>query len=148
GWKWLLKNGLLDMMAGALLNKSALVRVRFASEYLWRSGGVERAVRQIEAFLTEMFKQPLLLQPAEIHVCADMVSLQVPRDYEQVFVSRAKLERPVRESHLDKPVYRYHRLETVQFSGHGSPISATIYDKPREIQIKSRSKTWFYDLWK
>jgi len=87
------------------------------------------------------------LQPSEIHICADVAGLRIPHEYERVFVSRAAKWRPVKASQLDQPVYRYHRLETLQFSGHGSPVSVSIYNKRTEIEQKSRDKTWFYDLW-
>ncbi len=147
GWTWLLKNGLIDLMIGAQLNKATLARVRFSSEYLWRYG-VSTALRNTHTFLNDLFAETLYLQPAEMHLCADVTGLTIPKDYEQVFVSRAKVQRPIKESYLDKPIYRYNKLETLQFSGHGSPMSATIYDKLREIQIKSQKKVWFHDLWK
>lgn len=147
GWTFLLKNGLIDLMFGALLNNASLVRIRFSSEYLWRRG-VFSAVKEVQVFLTRLLGEVLYMQLSEIHLCADVIGLTIPNNYERVFVSRAKLQRPVRESHLDKPVYRYHQLETMQFSGHGSPMSATIYNKPKEIQVKHQEKIWFYDLWK
>ncbi len=147
GWKWLLKNGSLDFMAGALLNNGALARLRFSSEYLWRYS-VDVALDHVKSFLRLIFHEPLCLQVAEMHLCADVVGLDIPKEYEQVFVSRAKVERPIYESHLDKPIYRHRKLETIQFSGHGSPMSATIYNKPKEIQVRSPTKVWFHDLWK
>ncbi len=146
GWRWLLKNGLIDVMVGALLNNAAVARVRFSSEYLWKRG-VDVAVAETSAFLTRLFEGKVYLQVAELHLCADVVGLHIPKDYERVFVSRAKVERPILDSHIDKPVYRHHRLETLQFSGHASPMSATIYNKPKEIQVKSHKKVWFHDLW-
>ncbi len=147
GWKWLLKNGLIDLMMGAQLNKHSLVRVRFSSEYLWRCG-VHAAVKNTHTFLTHLFDEVLFLQPGEIHLCADVVGLTIPNDYQRVFVSRAKVQRPISESYLDRPIYRHNKLETLQFSGHASPMSATIYNKPKEIQVKSPQKIWLYDLWK
>jgi hypothetical protein len=38
------------------------------------------------------------------------------------------------------------KVATLRFSGHGAPLSATIYNKVLEIRQKS-GKTWFYDLW-
>jgi hypothetical protein len=40
----------------------------------------------------------------------------------------------------------YHRVSTLRFSSHGSPLSCSIYNKTLEIKQKS-GKTWFYDLW-
>ncbi len=88
------------------------------------------------------------LKEYEIHLCTDVAGLKLPRNYERVFVSRAVKWRPVKVSQLDKSVYRYHELETLQFSGHGNPVSVTIYDKCAEIEQKSRDKCWFYDLWR
>jgi hypothetical protein len=147
GWKWLLKNGLIDLMIGAQLNKSTLVRVRFSSEYLWRRG-VHAAVKNTHMFLTHLFDEVLFLQPGEMHLCADVVGLEIPNDYQRVFISRAKVQRPISESYLDRPIYRHSKLETLQFSGHASPMSATIYNKPKEIQVKSHDKVWLHDFWK
>jgi hypothetical protein len=146
GWKWLLKNGLIDVMLGPHLNKSTLVRIRFSSEYLWKRG-VHTAVKNTHAFLTHLFDEVLFLQPGEIHLCADVVGLEIPNDYQRVFISRAKVQRPIAESYLDRPVYRHNKLETLQFSGHASPMSATIYNKPKEIEVRSQDKVWFYDRW-
>jgi hypothetical protein len=110
------------------------------------------ALLNTHLFLWDLFEQETLnMQPSEIHISADMADLadlHIPRDYERVFVSRAAKWRPVKASQLDQPVYRYHRLETLQFSGHGSPVSVSIYNKPAEIEQKSRDKIWFYDLWR
>jgi hypothetical protein len=146
-WRWLLKNGLIDVMIGSQLHHASLVRVRFSSEYLWRYG-IETAVKHTHAFLQHTFGRLFHLQPAEIHLCIDMVGLHIPKDYEQVFVSRAATMRPIKESALEGAVYRYRKLETLQFSKHGNALSAVIYNKFAEIEKKSTTKKWFYDLWK
>ncbi len=145
--RYLLKNGFIDLMLGPLLNHGAPARVRFSSEYLWRRG-VDEALITTHAFLWELFQAEMQVQPSEIHLCADVAGLKVPRNYERVFVSRAVKWKPVKMSQLDKPIYRHHELETLQFSGHGNPISVTIYDKRAEIEHQSPEKCWFYDLWK
>jgi len=104
GWTWLLKNGLIDLMLGAQLNKGAMVRVRFSSEYLWKRG-VHTALTNTHTFLNHLFGETLYLQPAEIHLCTDVTGLTIPKDYERVFVSRAKVQRPIKESYLDQPIY-------------------------------------------
>jgi len=147
GWAWLLKNGFIDLMIGAQLNKGTLARVRFSSEYLWKCGPLA-ALKNTDAFLARLFGETLLLQPAEIHLCTDVVGLTIPKDYERVFVSRARVHRPIRESFLDRPVYRHGKLETLEFGKHVNPLSASIYDKTQEIKIKSPQKIWFHDLWK
>jgi hypothetical protein len=145
--RYLLKNGLIDLMLEPLLINGAPARVRFSSEYLWRRG-VEEALINTHAFLWDLFQDRMEVQPSEIHLCADVAGLQVPRNYERLFVSNATKWRPVKLSQLDKPIYRHHRLETLQFSDHGNPVSVTIYDKRAEIEQQSREKRWFYDLWK
>lgn len=40
-----------------------------------------------------------------------------------------------------------HRVSTLRFSSHGSPLSCTIYNKKLEIKQKS-GRTWFYDPWR
>ncbi len=146
-YRYLLNNGSVDVMIGPRLHNGAPFRVRFLSEYLWR-GGVDLAVVNTHAFLMELVKDYLTLQVAELHLCADVTGLPIPKNYERVFVCRSRKERPVKKSVLDSPVYYDHRLETIQFAGHGSPLSATIYDKPAEIEQKRPEKRWFYDLWR
>jgi hypothetical protein len=42
---------------------------------------------------------------------------------------------------------RYREQETLMFS-HTAPHSCAIYNKPREIRVKSLDKAWFADLWR
>ena len=79
GWTWLLKNGLIDLMMWAQLNKATLARVRFSSEYLWRDG-VSTALKNTHTFLDDSLGEPLYLQPAELHLCADVTGLVLPRN--------------------------------------------------------------------
>ncbi len=145
--KYLLKNGFIDLLIGPYLQNNALARVRFSSEYLWRRGA-ERALVETHAFLWNLFMEDITLQCSEIHLCADVAHFTIPHDYERFFISHAVKERPIKASQLDRPVYRYHEIETLQFSGHGNPVSVSIYDKPAEIKQKSPEKVWFHDLWK
>jgi hypothetical protein len=145
--RYLLKNGLIDLLLGPQLNNSAPIRVRFSSEYLWKRG-VDAALMNTHLFLSGLFKEIVDIQPAEIHLCVDVAGFQIPRNYEQVFVTRAAKWRPIKEAFLDRPVYRHHKLETLQFSGHGNPLSVSIYDKRAEIEQHSQEKRWFYHLWK
>lgn len=145
-YRYLLRNSLIDVMIGPLLHNNALARVRFSSEYLWRAGP-EAALVNTHAFLWSLFNEQVDLQCAEIHLCVDVADFVIPKEYEKLFVSRAATYRPIKASQLDRSVYRYRELETLQFSGHGNPISATIYNKVAEIQQKSPEKSWFYALW-
>jgi hypothetical protein len=42
---------------------------------------------------------------------------------------------------------RYREQETLMF-WHTAPHSCAIYNKPREIRVRSRDKAWFADLWR
>jgi len=85
----------------------ALAQVRFSSEYLWRVW-VHIALTNTYAFVMEMLGEYLFVQASQIHLCVDVADLDIPRNYERVFVSRAIKERPVKVSQVDKPIYRYH----------------------------------------
>jgi hypothetical protein len=43
----------------------------------------------------------------------------------------------------DRAFYRGRKLETITFSGHGSPVNCKLYNKTAEI--KQRPLAWFYD---
>src|SRR5205823_4863516 len=76
-YRYLLKNGLIDLMMAPRLKNNAPVRVRFSSEYLWRAG-VDAAVVHTHAFLMELLDTYLHLQLAEIHLCTDVTGLAIP----------------------------------------------------------------------
>lgn len=42
----------------------------------------------------------------------------------------------------------YHREHEILMLYLSAPRSATLYNKPREIHVKSRNKLWFTDLWR
>ena len=44
-------------------------------------------------------------------------------------------------------VQRYREQETLNFSL-AAPHACVVYNKPREIRLKSRDKVWFADLWR
>lgn len=143
----LLKNRFLTLEMGPHLQNAAPARVRFSSEYLW-GRGVDNALINTHAFLSSLFDDLLELQPSEMHLCVDVAGLRIPRDHEKHFVSRATKRRLIKEPPKQEAVYHHGNLQTLQFSGRRNPISATIYDKPAEIETKSKEKRWFYPLWK
>src|SRR5258708_2467212 len=51
------------------------------------------------------------------------------------------------ESQKDRTFYRGRTLETITFSGQGSPVSCKLYNKTAEIKQRSPGKVWFYDRW-
>src|ERR1700730_1739475 len=83
--RYLLRNGLIDLLVGPTLHNGAYTRVRFMSEYLWR-GGADAALLQTHEFLWNQFQLECQLQCAEIHLCADMVNFRLPRNYEPFFI--------------------------------------------------------------
>jgi len=50
------------------------------------------------------------------------------------------------ETEEPQETYNGHRLETIDFGSHGSPLSCAIYNKTKEI--KHSGKFWMPDIWK
>jgi hypothetical protein len=145
-WKYILRNDSIEIKVCPRLNVPMIAKVTFQSGYLWQVGAIHKAVEEVHSFLEDLFREPLLLQVAQLDLCVDLVGLSLPTEWEKVFISHALGKRPIGESHKDQAVYKGRRLETILFSGHGKPVSCKIYDKWREIEQHSE-KTWFYPLW-
>ena len=102
GWTWLLKNGFIDLMLGAHLNKGTLARVRFSSEYLWKCGPFA-ALKNTDAFLARLFGETLSSSNQQKYTCVQMsLGLTIPKTLMNGCLSRVpRLHRPIRESFLD-----------------------------------------------
>lgn len=147
-WKYLVKNNYLQIAMAARLHLPMIAKVTFASAYLWEVGNVHDALDEVRGLLVDLFGVRLVLQAAQIDLCVDLIGLELPTEWEQVFISHAIGKSPIAESQKDRAVYRGRTLETINFSGHGSPVSCKVYDKTSEIRQRAKSKTWFYDIWR
>lgn len=147
-WKYILRNDCLEVKIAPRLKLSAVAKVTFSSSYLWACGNVREAVNNVHTLLRSLFQEEVFLQAAQIDLCVDMVGLELPANWQEVFVSHARSKRLFRESQKDQEIYRGAKPETILFSGHGNPVSCKIYDKVREIKQDNNKKDWFYKLWK
>ncbi len=146
-WKYLVKNDCLQVSMGARLRMPMVAKVTLSSAYLWEMGNVHDALDEVHGFLIDLFGLHFSLQGAQIDLCVDLVGLTLPVEWEQVFISHAIGKRPIGESQKDRAFYRGRKLETITFSGHGSPVSCKLYNKTAEIKQRSPGKAWFYDRW-
>src|SRR5215469_7859621 len=146
-WKYIVKNDCLQVSMGARLRIPMVAKVTLSSAYLWEVGKVHDALDEVHGFLIDVFGLHHSLQAAQIDLCVDLVGLTLPVEWEQVFISHAIGKRPIGESQKDRAFYRGRTLETITFSGHGSPVSCKLYNKTAEIKQRSPGKVWFYDRW-
>src|SRR5258708_36624528 len=94
-----------------------------------------------------LFGESIHLQVSEVHLCADVVGFDFFQvNYEEHFVTRVRKNDTIYSASVDGVSLDCHKVSTLRFSSHGSPLSCTIYNKSLEIKQKS-GKTWFYDLW-
>lgn len=130
-WKYIMRNDCLEIKIGPRLQLPMIASVTFQSPYLWGFGPV-CAVQRADTFLCQVFGQ-VAMQVAQIDACVDLVGLKLPTEWERVFISHALRKRPIGESQKDQAVYKGRKLETVNFSGHGCPVSCKVYNKSKEI---------------
>ena len=144
-WKFILRNDCLEVKACPRLKMQMIAKVTFQSAYLWKVGNTKDAIEEAHSFLEEVFNASVMLQAAQLDMCVDMVGLELPTEWEEVFISHALTKKPIGESSKDQVYYRGRNIETIIFSGHGNPINGKLYNKTREIQ--QSNKTWFRDYW-
>ncbi len=145
-WRWLLTSRLLNIAVSRGKLNDIIAQVRFSSEYLWSQAWCGDALYKVHSFLMSIFGKSIHLQVSEVHLCADVVGYDFSAcNYETQFVTRMR---------KNEAFYRagsvsldYHRVSTLAFSKHRSPLSCSIYNKTLEIRQKS-GKTFFHDLWR
>ena len=147
-WKYIVKNDCLQVSLGARLHLPMVAKVTLSSAYLWEVGNIQDALDEVHGFLIDLFGTHLLLQAGQIDLCVDLIGLALPTEWEQVFISHAIGKRPIGASQKDRAFYCGRTLETVLFSGHGSPVSCKLYNKTAEIKQRSPGKVWLHDLWR
>lgn len=147
-WKYILRNDCIEIKLVPRLKLPVLAKVTLSSAYLWSRGNAREAIKSVHGFLRSLFQEEVMLQAAQIDLCVDVVGFALPLDWQEVFVSRARSKRPIKESQKDQEYYRGTKLETVILSGHGNPVNGKIYNKVCEIKQNNNVKDWFYELWK
>jgi hypothetical protein len=146
-WRWLFTSRLLNIAVSRGTFNDLIAQVRFSSEFLWSQEWCGDAISNVHCFLMSIFGEHIHLQVSEVHLCADLVEFDFSQvNYEEHFVTRVRKNDAIYSSGVDGVSLDCHRVSTLRFSSHGSPLSCTIYNKTLEIKQKS-GKTWFYDLW-
>lgn len=147
-WRWRLTCCLLTLTVSRGTFNDLIAQVRFSSEYLWQEAWAGNALYKVHVLLMNIFGEHLHLQVSEVHLCADVVGFDFSTvNHEQHFISRVRKSGVIYTAGTDEVIQDGRRISTLRFSGHGSPLSCTIYNKTQEIKQKS-GKTWFYDLWR
>jgi hypothetical protein len=145
-WRWLLTSRLLTLVVSRGKFNDIIAQVRFSSEYLWSEAWAGDALSHVHTFLRSIFGEYIHLQVSEIHLCADVAGFDFSQvNYTEHFVTRVRKNDVIYGA--DGVALDSHRVSTLRFSSHASPISCTIYNKTLEIKQKS-GKTWFYDYWR
>jgi hypothetical protein len=147
-WKYIVRNDCLEVKIGPRLHMPMVAKVTLTSAYLWEVGDVHQAVEEVHGFLIDLFGLHLALQAAQIDLCVDLVGLVLPTEWEQVFITHAIGKSAIGGSQKERAVYGGRKLETVNLSGHGCPVSCKIYDKTKEIRQNPKDKTWFWFIWR
>src|SRR6266581_1778325 len=147
-WRWLLTSPLLTITVSQGTFNDIVARVRFSSVFLWTEAWTGDALSKVHEFLISIFGEHIHLQVSEVHLCADLVGFDFSQvNYEAHFVTRVRKNDSIYSMGVDGVSLDAHRVSTLRFSSHGSPLSCSIYNKTLEIKQKS-GKTWFYDLWR
>ena len=147
-WRWLLTSPLLTLTVSQGTFNDLIARVRFSSEFLWTEAWTGDALSKVHAFLISIFGEYIHLQVSEVHLCADLVGFDFSQvNYEEHFVTRVHKNDSIYSIGVNGVSLDAHRVSTLRFSSHGSPLSCSIYNKTLEIKQKS-GKTWFHDLWR
>jgi len=147
-WRYLLKNNWLQLACGPRMRNSGVAKVTFYSEYLWSVPSLPGAIEDVRGFLYDVFGTAIYLQGSQIDLCADIAGLTFPLRWKEMFITRARGKTVIEPSEKDREYYRGRNPETLQLSGHGNPVHATLYNKIAEIEHHSKKKRWFYDLWR
>lgn len=149
-WKYIIRNECLEIKLVPRLHMAMVAKVTFQSYYLWHIGSVKAALADVETFFTELLGDAPFLQAGQLDLCVDMTDLgekqTLPIEWEKVFISHSLVKKPIGISKKDTAYYLGRELETIIFSGHGTPVNGKLYNKTREIQ-KHQDKQWFSLLW-
>jgi hypothetical protein len=161
-WRWLLRCPYATFELGLGGFNHICCRVTLSSNFLWRFG-YRQAWAKAHAVIGTWVEELHGYQMSELHLCADVAGLNIASLRGEEFVHRGAVsrwhledaeilelveERAAEQSHPQLQLHaRYRELEGLSFSL-TAPHSAVIYNKPREIRVKSRDKLWFADIWR
>jgi hypothetical protein len=171
-WRWLMRCPAATLSIGLGHLNGICCQATLSSPFLWRFG-YQQAWSKVERLLTSWCTRAgVTFQVSELHLCADVAGVDVDELRAGDFVHRGRIARwrledaeilELATSYVGAPdpsgragtserpavevLSRYREQETLVFS-QKAPHSATIYNKPREIRLKSRDKLWFADLWR
>jgi hypothetical protein len=138
GYEWLLEGSEFSLKIGnwptPISRPSVMASIR--AEALWHHGPVAMIDRVLDLILFQT-GAVIDVKPSRVDLCADVL---LPRsawqeELHHQFVTRARDIAP--------------RLQNRKLSGFtigSGKISARLYDKPREINVKSK-KYWMFDIW-
>jgi hypothetical protein len=122
-WRWLLTSRLLTLTVSRGTFNDLIAQVRFSSEFLWSEEWCGDAISEVQAFLMSLFGEFIHLQVSEVHLCADVVGFDFAQvNYEQHFVTRVRKNDTIYSSGVDGVSLDCHRVSTLRFSSHGSPL--------------------------
>jgi hypothetical protein len=138
GYEWILKGREMTMKIGnwTELKQRPSVIVDIRSETLW-AHGPEACIQRIYDLIKAMCGKAVSLKPSRVDLCVDLLLRELDWTFGLIdgFVTRAR--------DID-PHFQSRQLSG--FSIGKGATSARLYDKPREIRMKSK-KFWMYDIW-
>jgi hypothetical protein len=159
-WRWLAEcpAAKIDIGLGEL--NGITCQARLSSPFLWQHG-YRQAWSIVEQTLSEI--GAFHYQPSEVHLAVDVAGKSLESLKESDFVRRGHVTRwhledaqildvPPSHAYLSKRaqhdiIVRYREPETLSFSL-AAPHSGVVYNKPREIRVKSHDKLWFAEIWR
>jgi len=147
-WKYILRNDCLEIKLVPRLDMPMIAKVTLLSSYLWAVGSVEQAIGDVHELIKSIFGQHMMLQAGQIDLCVDIAGFVMPKNWINVFVSKARGKSPIGQTDKDREFFRGRKLETLNISGHGCPVNGKLYNKVVEIAQKHPDKIWFHDIWK
>jgi hypothetical protein len=138
GYEWVLKGRELTMRIGNWtdLKQRPSVVADFRSETLWAHGS-DMCIQRLQDLIKAMHGKVVSLKPSRVDVCADVLIREADWVFGLIdgFVTRARDINP-----------HFQSRALSGFSIGKGATSARLYDKPREIRVKSK-KYWMYDIW-
>lgn len=138
GYEWVLKGREMTMKIGnwTELKQRPSVLADIRSETLW-AHGPDACIQRLHDLIHAMQGEIVALKPSRVDMCVDLLLRETDwmPGLLDGFVTRARDINP-----------HYQSRQLSGFSIGKGAISARLYDKPREIRVKSK-KFWMYDIW-
>jgi len=138
GYEWILESNEFTLHIGGWEKpkERPSMKVEIGSETLWHLG-VHKAIGKVYDIIQKAGGKIVEAKASRVDVCLDILCP------ESLWHSDLRLCAVTRASYIT-PHFDNHHLTGISIGkGH---ISATLYDKPKEIKQKS-AKFWMFDLW-